>query len=82
MNNYYIFTKTVYDTLDQDKIYSRYYDVNKENVALLATEPLTGFTKEYTSSSDIITYLNNQSSWPYFGELDFEDAYIPTIDDL
>lgn len=80
MDNYYIFTKTVYDTLDQDKIYSRYYDVNKENVALLATESLTGFTKEYTSSSDIITYLNSQSSWSYFGELDFEDEYIPTID--
>ena len=81
MDNYYIFTKTVYDTLDQDKIYSRYYDVNKENVALLATEPLTGFTKEYTSSSDIITYLNSQSTWDEFGELDFEDEYIPAIDD-
>ena len=81
MDNYYIFTKTVYDTLDKDKIYSRYYDVNKENFALLATEPLTGFTKEYTSSSDIITYLNSQSSWDEFGELDFEDEYIPNIDD-
>ena len=82
MDNYYIFTTSVYDTIDKDKIYSRNYDVNKETVLLLATEPLTGFTKEYTSSSDIITYLNSQSSWNEFGELAFEDEYIPAIDDI
>jgi hypothetical protein len=82
MNNYYIFTTSVYDTIAKDKIYSREYDWNKHNVALLATEPLTGFTREYDNSSDIITYLNSQSSWPDFGVLRFEEEYIPAIDDL
>ena len=81
MNNYYIFTTTVYDTLDKNKIYSREYDWNEDNVALLATEPLTGFTQQFNNSSDIITYLNGQSSWPDFGLLRFEEEYIPAIDD-
>jgi hypothetical protein len=82
MNNYYIFTTTIYDTIDKNKIYSREYDWSKDNVALLATEPLTGFTREYDNSSDFVTYLNSQSSWPIFGDLRFEEEYIPAIDDL
>ena len=82
MDNYYIFTTSVYDTIDKDKIYSREYDWNHENVALLATEPLTGFVKEYNNSSDIVNYLNSQSTWPIFGELRFEEEYIPAIDDV
>jgi len=81
MDNYYIFTTSVYDTIDKDKIYSRNYDVNKENVVLLATEPLIGFTKEFNNTSDTVTYLNSQSSWGYFDILQFEDEYIPAIDD-
>ena len=81
MNNYYIFTTSVYDTIDKDKIYSREYDWSKENVVLLATEPLTGFTKEFNNSSDTVTYLNSQSSWPPFDEFRFEEEYIPAIDD-
>ena len=81
MDNYYIFTTSVYDTIDKDKIYSREYDWNKENVVLLATEPLTGFTKEFDNSSDTVTYLNSQSSWPSFSNLRFEEEYIPAIDD-
>ena len=60
MDNYYIFTTSVYDTIDKDKIYSREYDWNKENVVLLATEPLTGFTKEFNNSSDTKT---GRSCW-------------------
>jgi hypothetical protein len=82
MDNYYIFTTSVYDTIDKDKIYSREYDWNKENVALLATEPLTGFIREYNNSSDMVNYLNSQSSWPIFGDLRFEEEYIPEIDDI
>jgi len=82
MGNYYIFTTSVYDTIDNDKIYSREYDWSKENVALLATKPLTGFIKEYNNSSDFVVYLNSQSSWPIFDILRFEEEYIPTIDDL
>ena len=82
MDNYYIFTTSVYDTIDKDKIYSREYDWNKENVALLATEPLTGFAKEYNNSLDLVNYLNSQSTWPIFGELRFEEEYIPAIDDV
>ena len=82
MDNYYIFTTSVYDTIDKDKIYSREYDWRKETVALLATEPLTGFIKEYNNSSDFVAYLNSQSSWPIFGDLRFEEEYIPAIDDV
>jgi|TARA_R110000851_G_C12629287_1_gene517615 hypothetical protein len=81
MDNYYIFTTSVYDTIDKDKIYSREYDWSKENVVLLATEPLTGFSKEFSNDTDTITYLNSESSWPDFGELRFEEQYIPEIDD-
>ena len=80
--NYYIFTKSVYDTIDKDKIYSRGYDSNKENVVLLATEVLTGFTKEFSNDTDTTTYLNSQSSWPPFDEFRFEEEYIPSIDDI
>ena len=81
--NYYIFTSTVFNTLDKTKIYSREYDINKENVALLATEPLTGFTQEFTSDTDINTYLTNQGTWHNANaELRFEDEYIPAIDDI
>ena len=82
MENYYIFTTSVYDTLDKNKIYSQEYDLARENVALLATEELTGFTREYTNSTDIINYLNSEGSWPYFTEFRFEDEYIPSIDDI
>ena len=82
MDNYYIYTTSVYDTIDKDKIYSREYDWSKENVALLATEPLTGFIKEYNNSSDFVAYLNSQSSWPIFDVLRFEEEYIPAIDDV
>lgn len=82
MENYYIFTTSVYDTLDKNKIYSQEYDLARENVALLATEELTGFTREYTNSTDMINYLNSESSWPYFTEFRFEDEYIPSIDDI
>jgi len=51
-------------------------------VALLATEPLTGFIREYNNSSDMVNYLNSQSSWPIFGDLRFEEEYIPEIDDI
>ena len=82
MNNYYIFTTTVYNTLDKDKIYSRYYNTNKENVVLLATETLTGFSEEFSNESDTVTYLNKDVGWPELGELGFEDEYIPSIDDV
>tara|TARA_R110000824_G_scaffold115132_3_gene266102 strand:+ start:4772 stop:5017 length:246 start_codon:yes stop_codon:yes gene_type:complete len=81
MDNYYIFTTSVYDTIDKSKIYSREYDWSKEHVVLLATEELTGFTKEFTNNTDTITYLNSQISWPIFDELRFEEEYIPEIDD-
>ena len=80
MDNYYIFTKTVYDTLDKDKIYSRYYNTNKENVVLLATEPLSGFSEEFSNEPDTVTYLNSVGGWSTLGELAFEDKYIPKID--
>ena len=80
--NYYIFTTPIYDTLDKDKIYSRYYDNTKENVVLLATQALTEFTKEFTTDTDTLTYItNNQSNWPVLDELSFEEEYIPRIDD-
>jgi hypothetical protein len=81
MDNYYIFTTTVYNTLNKDKIYSRYYDVNKENVVLLATETLSGFSEEFSNESDTVTYINKEGGWPDLGELAFEDKYIPSIDD-
>lgn len=81
MDNYYIFTTTVYNTLDKDKIYSRYYNANKENVVLLATEPLSGFSEEFSNETDTVTYINKESGWPDLGELAFEDEYIPSIDD-
>ena len=81
MDNYYIFTTTLYNTLDKDKIYSRYYNSNKENVVLLATEPLSGFSEEFSNETDTITYLNSDGGWPTLGELAFEDEYIPEIDD-
>ena len=81
--NYYIFTTEVYDTIDINKIYSRWYDIAKSNVTLLATEPLTGFSNEFSSDTETLTYIqNNQSSWPYLGELVFEMEYIPAIDDI
>ncbi len=79
---YYIYTISVFETLDKSKIYSINYDENKQNVSLLATEPLTEFTKEFNNHTDIGEYLNNQGTWYQEDpELRFENEYIPTIDD-
>ena len=80
--NYYIYTSTLFDSLDKTKIYSRFYDNNKENVVLLATEALTGYDQSFTSDTATIIYIqNNQGVWPPMEELHFEDEYIPKIDD-
>ena len=52
--NYYIYTSTLFDSLDKTKIYSRFYDNNKENVVLLATEALTGYDQSFTSDTATI----------------------------
>ena len=79
---YYIYTTGVFETLDKTKIYSMNYDESKQNVSLLATEPLIGFTKEFSNYTEIGEYLNNQGTWYQEDpELRFEDEYIPTIDD-
>ncbi len=79
---YYIYTTSEFNRLDKSKIYSMNYDKNEQNVSLLATEPLTGFTKEFSNYTDIGEYLNNQGTW-WEEEpcLRFEDQYIPSIDD-
>ena len=79
---YYIYTTSVFETLDKNKIYSMNYDESKQNVALLATEPLTGFVQEFSNYTEIGEYLNNQGPWYQEDpELRFEDEYIPSIDD-
>ena len=79
---YYIYTTTVFETLDKNKIYSINYDESKQNVSLLATQPLSGFTQEFNNYTDIGEYLNNQGTWYQEDpELRFEDEYIPSIDD-
>ena len=79
---YYIYTTSVFNTLDKNLIYSINYDTTRDNVSLLATEPLTGFTREFDNYEDIGLYLNNQGTWYQEDpELRFDDEYIPSIDD-
>ena len=79
---YYIFTTTIFNTLDKSKIYSIGYDESRTNVSLAATETLTGFTREFDNYEDIGEYLNNQGTWYQEDpELRFDDEYIPSIDD-
>lgn len=79
---YYIFTTTVFNTLDKNKIYSMVYDKKEENVALLSTELLSGFTNEFENYEEIGEYLNTQGTWyEEDPELRFEDEYIPSLDD-
>ena len=79
---YYIYQTSVFNTLDKTQIYSINYDESKENVSLLATTPLSGFTQEFSNYTEIGEYLNNQGTWYQEDpELRFEDQYIPSIDD-
>ena len=79
---YYIYQTSVFNTLDKTQIFSVNYDESKENVSLLATTPLSGFTQEFSNYTEIGEYLNNQGTWYQEDpELRFEDQYIPSIDD-
>ena len=79
---YYIFTTSVFNTLDKNHIYSLVYDKNHENVALLSTQLLSGSTEEFDTYDEIGVYLTNNGDWyEEDAELRFEDEYIPSIDD-
>ena len=54
---YYIFTTSVFNTLDKSKIYSIGYDESRANVSLAATETLTGFIREFDNYEDMNTFL-------------------------
>jgi len=58
------------------------YDKKEENVALLSTDLLRGFTHEFENYEEIGEYLNTQPTWYQEDpELRFEDEYIPSLDD-